>query len=504
MNEVVQWEYGVQIGSMGDIVIGLDLGTGGVRAIAVDLQGTLIAQAVENYPLLTPKPGWTEQSPSDWINASFSALSTLAQQVSRDRVIALGLSGQMHGMVPLDAEGQVIRPAILWNDQRTGSAVAAIEAIIPRSDLIQRTGNPAITGFQLPKLVWLSQEEPQAFERLRHVLLPKDYLGYVLTGDRATEPSDASGTGCLNLASRQWDADILQGLNLSAEWFPMVIESTAIAGRLKPEIAERLGLLAGLPVIAGGGDNAAAAIGLGISSNNLNQGSLSIGTSGVIFVPCDRPIPDPQGRVHLFCHADGGYHLLGVTLAAGGALRWYRDTLATGIAFEDLMLLAEQSPAGAHGVLFLPHLAGERSPYLDPDARGAWVNLSLAHTQADMVRAVLEGVAFGLREALDVVNGIAPVQQLTATGGGARSPLWLQILSDVLQTKLVAPKAEEGAAYGAAILAMVGVGAYPDLNSAFAILPQSNQIVEPQPNSTYEAALLRHKLLYEALKTVRC
>ncbi|MBD2463196.1 xylulokinase [Oscillatoria sp. FACHB-1407] len=489
---------------MGDIVIGLDLGTGGVRAIAVDLQGTLIAQAVENYPLLTPKPGWTEQSPSDWINASFSALSTLAQQVSRDRVIALGLSGQMHGMVPLDAEGQVIRPAILWNDQRTGSAVAAIEAIIPRSDLIQRTGNPAITGFQLPKLVWLSQEEPQAFERLRHVLLPKDYLGYVLTGDRATEPSDASGTGCLNLASRQWDADILQGLNLSAEWFPMVIESTAIAGRLKPEIAERLGLLAGLPVIAGGGDNAAAAIGLGISSNNLNQGSLSIGTSGVIFVPCDRPIPDPQGRVHLFCHADGGYHLLGVTLAAGGALRWYRDTLATGIAFEDLMLLAEQSPAGAHGVLFLPHLAGERSPYLDPDARGAWVNLSLAHTQADMVRAVLEGVAFGLREALDVVNGIAPVQQLTATGGGARSPLWLQILSDVLQTKLVAPKAEEGAAYGAAILAMVGVGAYPDLNSAFAILPQSNQIVEPQPNSTYEAALLRHKLLYEALKTVRC
>jgi xylulokinase len=486
-----------------DVVIGLDLGTGGVRAIAVDLQGRVVAQTTRTYPLLTPQPGWTEQHPAEWVNASLEALSELTQQQDGYRVIALGLSGQMHGMVPLDADGRVIRPAILWNDQRTGKAVEAIEATIPRQELIQRTGNPAITGFQLPKLVWLRSQEPQAFEQLHHVLLPKDYVAYVLTGDRHTEPSDASGIGCLNLASRQWDTEILQALNINSALFPDVIESSAIAGRLTPDIANRVGLPAGLPVIAGGGDNAAAAIGLGISSSNLNRGSLSIGTSGVIFVPCDRPIPDPEGRVHLFCHADGGYHLLGVTLAAGGALRWYRDTMAPTVPYLELMELAGRSQPGAQGVLFLPHLAGERSPYLDPDTRGAFVNLSLAHTQADLVRAVLEGVAFGLGEAMDVIRAIAPVHQLLATGGGARSTLWLQILADVLQTKLIAPKAEEGAAYGAAILAMIGVGAYPNLETAFNILPQSNDVVHPQPNPIYEAAFKRHKLLYEALKVVR-
>jgi xylulokinase len=488
---------------MGDIVIGLDLGTGGVRAIAVDLQGKLIAQAVGSYPLLTPKPGWTEQHPSGWVTVSLTALSTLAQQLESHRVIALGLSGQMHGMVPLDETGNVIRPAILWNDQRTGKAVEEIERIIPRQELIQRTGNPAITGFQLPKLVWLRAEEPQAYAQVRQILLPKDYLGYVLTGESVTEPSDASGIGCLNLAKREWDTDLLDALQISPELFPPVIASTAIAGRLKPDIAVQVGLPAGLPVIAGGGDNPAAAIGLGISSNNLNRGGLSIGTSGVIFVPCDRPTPDPEGRVHLFCHADGGYHLLGVTLAAGGALRWYRDTLAPQVDFKDLMTLAEQSSPGANGVLFLPHLSGERSPYLDPDARGAWANLSLAHTQADLVRAVLEGVALGLREALEIVNAITPVHQLTVTGGGGRSPVWVRILADVLGTELVMPQTEEGAAYGAALLAMVGVGAYANLESVFKLIPDSSARVQPQRNSVYNAALEQHRALYKALRAVR-
>lgn len=353
-------------GRLADVVIGLDLGTGGVRAIAVDLQGQIIAQTTRNYPLLTPQPGWTEQNPSDWVEASLDALSDVTQQLDGHRamsgdkplrVYALGLSGQMHGMVPLDAEGRVIRAAILWNDQRTGKAIAEIEATIPRQELIQRTGNPAITGFQLPKVVWLRTEEPQAYALLRQILLPKDYLGYVLAGERVTEPSDASGVGCLNLAHRQWDMDILNALNISPTLFPTVIESTAIAGRLKSEIAARVGLPAGLPVVAGGGDNAAAAVGLGISSSNLNRGSLSIGTSGVIFAPCDRPIPDPEGRVHLFCHVDGGYHLLGVTLAAGGSLRWYRDTFAPHITYTDLMDMAERSLPGARGLLFLPHLS---------------------------------------------------------------------------------------------------------------------------------------------------
>lgn len=488
---------------MADVVIGLDLGTGGVRAIAVDLQGQIIAQTTRSYPLLTPQPGWTEQNPSDWVEASLDALSDVTQQLDGHRAIALGLSGQMHGMVPIDAEGRVIRPAILWNDQRTGKAVEEIEATIPRQELIQRTGNPAITGFQLPKLLCLQTEEPQAYALLRQILLPKDYLGYVLTGEPVTEPSDASGVGCLNLASRQWDTDILNALKISPDLFPTVVESTAIAGRLKSDIAARVGLPGGLPVIAGGGDNAAAAIGLGISSSNLNRGSLSIGTSGVIFAPCDRPIPDPEGRVHLFCHVDGGYHLLGVTLAAGGSLRWYRDTFASQIAYTDLMDMAERSLPGARGVLFLPHLSGERSPHLDPDTRGAWVNLSLAHTQADLIRAVLEGVAFSLQAALEVISAITPVHQLLATGGGVRSITWLQILADVLQTELIAPKAEEGAALGAAILAMVGVGAYPNLEAAFKMLQHDSNTVQPQANPLYEEAFKRYTLLYEALKAVR-
>jgi xylulokinase len=280
---------------LADVVLGLDLGTGGARAIAVDLQGQLMAQTTKSYPLLTPQPGWTEQNPADWVKASLEALSAVAQQLGEHQVIALGLSGQMHGMVPLDANGNVIRPAILWNDQRTGKAVEMIETAIPRQVLIQRTGNPAITGFQLPKLVWLRTAEPQAYAQVRQILLPKDYLGYVLTGAAVTEPSDASGTGCLHLAHRQWDAEILKALGFDLAWFPAVVESTAIAGHLKPDIAAHVGLPNGLPVIAGGGDNAAAAIGLGISASNLNRGSLSIGTSGVIFAPCDRPVPDPGG-----------------------------------------------------------------------------------------------------------------------------------------------------------------------------------------------------------------
>lgn len=488
---------------MADIVIGLDLGTGGARAIAVDLQGQILAQQTKGYPLSTPKPGWTEQHPADWVHASLEILADLVEQLAGHRTIALGLSGQMHGMVPLDDQGAVIRPAILWNDQRTGEAVASLEAAVPRQELIQRTGNPAITGFQLPKLLWLRTEEPQAYARLRQILLPKDYLTYILTGAAVTEPSDASGVGCLNLATRQWDGDILKALDVSPTLFPTVVESTAIAGRLKPEIATRLGLPAGLPVVAGGGDNAAAAIGLGIASHNLNRGSLSIGTSGVIFAPCARPIPDPAGRVHLFCHVDGSYHLLGVTLAAGSSLRWYRDTFAPDTAYSELMRMAEASQVGARNVLFLPHLSGERSPYLDPDTRGAWVNLSLAHTQADLIRAVLEGVAFSLRQALEIIQAIAPIQQLLATGGGARSSIWLQILADVLHTELIAPKAEEGAAYGAALLAMVGVGAYPNLETVFEKLPQASTLIPPQANPVYEAAFQRYQLLYEAVKAVR-
>ena len=311
---------------MNQVAIGLDLGTSGVRAIAVNLRGDLIAQSTHSYPLIVPQPGWTEQEPEAWVKASFAALREVAQQLGETQVIALGLSGQMHGMVALTAEGTVVRPAILWNDQRTGRQVEEIEVAIPRSVLIQKTGNRAVTGFQLPKILWLRKEEPEAFAQTRHVLLPKDYLTYVLTGAMVTEPSDASGIGCLNLKTRQWDTEILQALGLAVDLFPQVVASTAIAGHLKPDIAAQVGLPAGLPIVAGGGDNAAAAIGVGISAAHPHRGSVSLGTSGVIFAPMQQPVPDPEGRVHLFCHADGGYHLLGVTLAAAGSLPCIKTT----------------------------------------------------------------------------------------------------------------------------------------------------------------------------------
>lgn len=488
---------------MSQVAIGLDLGTSGVRAIAVNLQGDLIAQSTHSYPLIVPQPGWTEQEPAAWVKASFTALQEVTQQLGETQVIALGLSGQMHGMVALTAEGKGVRPALLWNDQRTGQQVEEIEATIPRSTLIQKTGNRAVTGFQLPKILWLRKQEPEAFAQTRHILLPKDYLTYVLTGAMVTEPSDASGIGCLNLKTRQWDTDILQALGLEEHLFPQVVASTAIAGHLKPDIAAQVGLPAGLPIIAGGGDNAAAAIGVGISSAHLNRGSISLGTSGVIFAPMHQPIPDPEGRVHLFCHADGGYHLLGVTLAAAGSLRWYRDTFAPNHSYSELMELAASVPPGARGVLFVPHLAGERTPYLDPDARGAWVNLALAHGQADLVRSLLEGVAYSLRLVQEVIAPLSSLDTLIATGGGTKSPVWRAILADVLNVTLVTPQVAEGAAYGAALLAMTGAGVYSSVDAALRFQVGDKETTAPQPQPIYQQRFEQFGGLYEALKIAR-
>lgn len=439
------------------VTLGLDLGTSGVRVIAVTSTGEVVAESSRGYPLLTPKPGWTEQRPSDWAAASLAALRDIAEQLELYEVVALGLSGQMHGLVSLDSGGEPVRPAILWNDQRTGAAVTEIEAAVPRQEMIGRTGNPAITGFQLAKLVWLRREEPENFERAAHVLLPKDYLGYLLTGEMIAEPSDASGTNCFNLAAKAWDQEILEALSLNASLFPPIIASHEQTGTLKAEWARATGLPADLPIIAGAGDNAAAATGLGLGAHQLEKGSVSLGTSGVIFAPLSEPTPDPEGRVHLFCHADGGYHLLGVTLSAAGSLQWYQRTFAPDTGFSELVTLAEQSPAGANGVSFKPYLAGERTPHLNPHLRGSWRGLSLATTQADMVRSVLEGVAFSLRDALAVIEPLAPLNEALATGGGAASDLWLQMLSDVLGLPLTKPRHNQGAAYGAALLALQGV-----------------------------------------------
>lgn len=462
---------------MPQVAIGIDLGTSGLKAIAADAQGRTLAEASASYPLHTPRPGWTEQNPADWVEAAHKTLLELAGQLSGHEVVAVGLSGQMHGATFLDAAGQVVRPAPLWNDQRTAEACTEIEAAIPRKTLIQRTGNPAVTGFQLPKLVWLRRAEPENFARVAHMLLPKDYLGFRMTGQLATEPSDASGIGALNLASQNWDLEVIGALGLKADLFPQVIPSHGVVGRLSGEWARSTGLPEGLPVVAGAGDNAGAAIGLGLSSARPGLGSASLGTSGVIFLPLAQPTPDPEGRIHLFCHADGGYHFLGVTLAAAGSLQWFRDKLAPGVPFEELMQEAAAVPAGSEGLVFMPYLAGERSPHLDPALRGAWLGLSLAHGRGHLTRSILEGVALSLRDVLEVMAPLAPVEQLLAIGGGARSQLWLDIVGAALQKPLARTAIEEGPARGAAILGLVGAGVYKSVKEALeATAPEAGQV----------------------------
>ncbi len=450
-----------------DLVAGIDVGTSAVGVVVLDRDGGEVARADHPVPLATPRPGWTEQDPEAWVRAAEAGLGEVATAVGGDRIGAIGLSGQMHGLVPLDAADRVVRPALLWNDQRTGDAVAEIEAAIDRARLIERTGNPAITGFQLPKLVWLRRAEPDAFARTTRVLLPKDHVGFRLTGAAVAEPTDASGTGAYHLAEGRWDDEVLAALDLDPSLWPRLVASDARVGGLLDAVAERTGLPAGLPVIAGAGDNAAAAYGLALGRAQPSVGSVSLGTSGVLFAAVDDPVPDPDGRVHLFAHADGGFFLLGVILSAAGSLRWYRDTFAPGQGYDALVAEAARAPVGAGGVVFKPYLTGERTPHLRPDLRGSFHGLSLATTHGHVVRALLEGVAFALRDAYEVMAPLARPERWLATGGGATSDVWLSIVADALGAPVGRPAdaagepVETGAAEGAAWLAWRGLGHDP-------------------------------------------
>jgi xylulokinase len=446
------------------VAIGIDVGTSGVGVVAVTAAGRIVARADHAVPLLTPQPGWTEQEPQAWIAAAEAGLAEVAAEAGADRVLAIAAAGQMHGMAALDRHDRPVRPALLWNDARTGAEAAELEALLGRERLVERTGNPAIAGFQLPKVLWLRRHEPAAFARTVRVLFPKDVLTLHLCGEAIAEPTDASGSGAFDLSRGVWDEEILGAVGLDTGLWPRVVATGSTVGGLRHEVAARLGLRPQTPVVAGAGDNAAAATALGIGRHRPELGSVSLGTSGVVQVPLAAPTPDPQGRVHLFAHADGGYLLMGVTLAAAGSLRWFRDTLAPGVAYEVLLAEAAAAPIGAHGVVVRPHLAGERSPYLRTDLRGAFHGLSLATSRGDLVRALLEGVAFSLRDAFDVVTAIAGPERLIATGGGAASDLWLQILADALEVPVGRPvdeggqPAEVGAAEGAAALAWQALG----------------------------------------------
>jgi xylulokinase len=469
-------------------LVGLDVGTTGVKALALSPEGDVLTRIEEAYPLSTPQPGWAEQDPENWWRAAKSALAGLGTA----DLAGLGLTGQMHGLVVLDERERVLRPAILWNDQRTAAECVEIEERLGLRRLVELTGNRALPGFTAPKLLWLRRHEPEVYERIAHVLLPKDYVRLRLTGARAIDATDASGTLLFDVARRRWSDEVLAALEIPPEWLPTVLESPALAGHTSD----------GVPVAAGAGDQAAGALGVGVD----RPGPLSVvlGTSGVVFAALPAFAANPEGRLHSFCHAvPDGWHAMGVMLAAAGSLSWLRDVVAPGESFETLTAEAEPRPAGAEGLVFLPYLAGERTPHADPDARGAFVGLSLRHDRGALVRAVLEGVAFGLRDALELLKELGVEPQIgRASGGGARSDLWLRIVASVLGIPLERTAVEEGAAYGAALLGGVAAGVFGDVHEALAACVRVRDRIEPEPAwaDSYASEYQRFRALYPALR----
>ncbi len=481
-------------------LLGIDLGTTSLRVLVVDADGAVVGQASASYPTAQPRPGWTEQDPDDWWAACRSALNELGARGLLKDVRAVGLTGQMHGSVFLDRRRRVLRPAILWNDQRTAQETAEIESRLTRRRLISLTGNRALTGFTAPKVLWLRRHEPGLFRRLRHLLLPKDYLRLRMTGDLATDVADASGTLLFDVRARAWSEEMMRLLDLDESILPAALESPAVSGTMTAKAAADLGLARGTPVVAGAGDQAAGAVGAGAVSPGLVM--VSLGTSGVVFTSAARPAIQRAGRLHAFCHAAPGvWHVMGVMLSAGGSMSWLAAALGKSEA--RLARMAGRSPVGAGGLVFLPYLSGERTPHADPAARGAFVGLTAAHGPGDLARAVMEGVAFGLRDCLELVRSLRlPIEEVRLTGGGARSPVWRQIVADVLGVPIMGLAAEEGPAHGAALLAGVGAGIWSDVPEACQAAVRTAGRVEPRSQTAiaYDALHDRYRDLYPKLK----
>lgn len=449
--------------------IGVDTSTTATKALLINEKGQVLGVASSEYTFEAPQPLWSEQEPRLWWEATVKSIRAVLESsaVSADEVKGIGLTGQMHGLVLLDKDEKVLRPALLWNDQRTGAQCDEIRARIGKERLIQITGNDALTGFTAPKILWVQQEEPQVYERISKILLPKDYVRFKLTGEYGIDRAGGAGTLLFDLCDRNWSSEVLEALEIDPDWLPPTFEGTEVTSTVSQSAAAATGLVPGIPVFGGGGDQAAAAVGTGAVEEGIV--SLSLGTSGVVFATTDHPAIEPDGRLHAFCHAvPGKWHLMGVMLSAAGSLRWHRDTFAAGVDFDTLLKPAASIPAGSDGLLFLPYLTGERTPYPDPLARGAFIGLTVRHGLPHLTRAVLEGVAFGLRDSFELIKsaGLAEISQVRVTGGGAKSDLWRQILADVLETELVTVNSEEGAAFGAALLAAVGAGAFPDVPTA--------------------------------------
>ncbi len=482
------------------LFLGLDISTTSAKALLIDQQGQVVATANTPLSLQTPFPLWSEQHPEDWWQGMLTAIRQVltADGVIPEAVSAVGLTGQMHGLVMLDSHGQVLRPAILWNDQRTAEECDLIRERIGKERLIQLTGNDALTGFTAPKVLWVQRHEPEIYQKCRHILLPKDYIRYRLTGVYATDKAGAAGTLLMDVQKRDWSEEVLKALEIPRDWLPETYEGTHITGEITQEIAGLTGLPAGIAVVGGGGDQAAGAVGVGAVEPGII--SLVLGTSGVVFASTTEPFIEKDGLLHAFCHAlPGAWHLMGVMLSAAGSLQWYHDTFTPDMSFDQLVEPAGSIPPGAEGLYFLPYLTGERTPHPDPFARGGFIGLTRTHTRHHLTRAVLEGVAFGLKDGMELVKGagLEEIRQIRVSGGGAKSPIWRQILADILDAELVTVNTTEGGAFGAALLAAVGAGNWPDVPSACA---STIRVIEKTtPNAELVPIYRKHYQIYRAL-----
>ena len=494
-------------------LLGLDVGTGGTRAVLVDSEGTVVtSQTADHAPFTSPQTGWAEQQPADWWRATCDAVKQVlaASDTKPSEIAAVGFSGQMHGAVLLDAAGEVLRPALIWCDQRTADEARELTEQIGADQIIAWTCNPALTNFTLTKLLWVRKHEPNLFERFRTLLLPKDYVRFRLTGDYGMDMADASGTLLLDVANRRWSTEMARATGLDPACLPPLFESPDVCATISKAGAAATGLLEGTPVVAGAGDQAAGAVGLGIVSPGAVHAT--IGTSGVVFASTDRPALDPHGRLHTFCHAiPNRWHVMGVTQSAGLSLRWFRDTFGAREEdardpYERLSDEAASIPPGCDGVLWAPYLMGERTPHLDPNARAALIGLAANHGRGHIIRAILEGVAFSLRDSFSIFAEMqVPVSTIRLGGGGARSPLWRQIQADVYGHAVEILQAEEGAAYGAALLAGVGAGTWSSVDEACQRCVRVSKQIEPNPataavmNRQYEV----YRRIYPALRDIR-
>jgi xylulokinase len=496
------------------LLLGIDIGTSGTKTLICNERGKVLTTAMAEHRTLSPKPGWSEQNPLDWWKATVAATRAVLKRANAKsaNIKGIGLSGQMHGSVFLADGPKPLRPALLWNDQRTAEQCEQIESRAGgRAALIELVANPALTGFTAPKILWVRQNEPEIYQKTKHILLPKDYIRYRLTGDYATEVSDASGTLLLDVVHRKWSDRLLELLQIDKSVMPRLHESPEVTGTLTAVAAKELDLAAGTPVVGGAGDQAAGAVGNGIVSTGIV--SATLGTSGVVFAHSDQPTRDPQGRVHTMCHAvPGKWCVFGCMLSAGGSFQWFRNNLgAPEVAlakkkkvdpYELLIAEARKAPAGSEGLQFLPYLTGERCPYPDPHARGAWIGLTARTTRAMMIRALLEGVTFGMRDALSIMRSMnIPITEIRASGGGSRSKFWRQLQADIYRQSIVTTNSTEGPAYGVALLAGVGTGVWSSVEEACCCMKQTQKL-EPDEKlvDVYERSYAVYSKLYGDLK----